>query len=222
MTSWTVLQPLRERALALSAREQSLMLLVIAVVFYFFIDALILSPQNLRLQALLDSQEATQAQITAVRAELDNVKPASAEKLLRHESEAQQLKAQVLLLERIRASVNTAEPHLNTLVTDVLQSEHPRVVLVSLKTLPVKPLVSLPANARPTSAPSAAAALYRHGVELEVRGNYLDLLAYVQGLESQAQGVLWSDVRLSTLNYPESALRITLYMLSDQARLKLS
>lgn len=222
MTSWTALQPLRERALALSAREQSLLLLVIAVVIYFFIDALLLSPQNLKLQALLDSQEATQAQITAVRAELDNVKPASAEQLLRHESEAQQLKAQVLLLERIRASVNTATPHLNTLVTDVLKSEHPRVVLVSLKTLPVKPLVSLPANTRPGNAPSVTAALYRHGVELEVRGNYLDLLAYVQGLESQAQGVLWSDVRLSTLNYPESALRITLYMLSDQSRLKLS
>lgn len=213
---------LRERASALSAREQSLVLLVIAVGFYFFMDALLISPQSTKLRDLIAVQESTQAQLLAVRAELESVKPGSEDVLARQAIEYNQLKAQVKLIEAISAQASVEAPRLNSLVVDVLKTRHPRVSLTSLKTLPVKDLFSSPANARPENAPARVAALYRHGVEIEVRGNYLDLLAYVQSLESVAQGSLWSEVNLNTLKYPESVLRITLYVLSSQPRLKLS
>lgn len=223
MPQWSVLQSLRERVFALSAREQSLLLLVLAVGFYFFLDALWITPQNLRLQALMDAQAATQAQHRAVSAELASVKPVNQEQMARFEWEHHQLKAQVALMAHIQTSIHSHAPALNSLVANILESEHPRVTLASLKTLPVKPLW-VPASATRTDSIQAQrpGTYYRHGVEIEVRGHYLDLLAYVESLESQGQGVLWSDVRLTALKYPESALRLTLYRVTDQARWQLS
>jgi MSHA biogenesis protein MshJ len=213
---------LRDRVSALSAREQSLVILVVAVGFYFFIDALLISPQSMKLRDLMAEQESTQVQLLAARAELDSVKPASEGVLARQAMEYNQLKAQVQLIEAVTAQVSTEVPRLNSLVVDVLKTTHPRVSLTNLKTLPVKALFAPLNKARSENATARAAAIYRHGVEIEVRGNYLDLLAYVHSLESVASGSLWSEVNLNTLKYPESALRITLYVLSNQPRLNLS
>jgi len=220
---WTALQTLRERVLALSTREQSLLLWVVAIGLYFAIDALWLTPQSLQFQALVDAQSATQAQHQAAAAELAAVQPVSQEQMARFEWEHRQLTAQVALLDHIQSSVRAHAPPLNTLVADILESEHPRVALTALKTLPVKPLwVPAGANRGDNSQALPPSTFYRHGVEIEVRGSYLDLLAYMESLELQGQGVLWSDVRLTALKYPESALRLTLYRVTDQARWQLS
>lgn len=220
---WTALQSLRERVLALSAREQSLVLLVLAIGFYVFIDALWITPQHLKLQALMDAQAETQAQHRAATAELDSVTPVSEEQMARFEWEHQQLKAQMALLDHIQTSIRAHAPALNTLVADILESQHPRVTLTALKTLPVKPLgVPTSPNGIDSNVAQRPSTYFRHGVEIEVRGSYLDLLAYMQSLEAQGQGVLWSDVQLTALKYPESALRLTLYRVTDQARWQLS
>lgn len=221
-------QPLRERVAALSSREQSLALTVLAAVIYFGADAWVLSPQLAQQQALLDAQSATQAQVIAARVQLNSLQATSAERTQRHQAETDPLRAQLALIDRVSASVLATQPALNTLVGEVLTAQHPGVTLTRLKTLPVKPL--LPSTAlgkgdqggKKDKGDKAHARLYRHGVEIEVRGRYLDLLAYAQSLESQAPDVLWSDMQLSTLTYPQSSLRFTLYSVSAQARLRLS
>lgn len=222
MPPWPALQTLRERVAALSPREQSLALTVLAVGIYFGADAWLLGPQYAQQQALLDAQSATQALVSAARVQLNSVQATSQERTQRHQALSEQLRTQLALIDRVSASVHASRPALNTLVGEVLTSQHPGVTLVQLKTLPVKAL--LPSNtARKADHTSATpAALYRHGVEIEVRGSYLDLLAYAQSLESQAPGLLWSDMQLSTLTFPQSSLRLTLYSVSAQERLRLS
>jgi MSHA biogenesis protein MshJ len=109
-----------------------------------------------------------------------------------------------------------------------------RLKLVSLKTLPVTTLTDgstpppapgapAPANGAPAAPPAAPVPppvvkspdlLYRHGVELTVRGSYLDMVDYMQALETLPTQLFWGKAQLDAEAYPNVRLTLTLYTLS--------
>lgn len=103
-------------------------------------------------------------------------------------------------------------------LTDVLRHQK-NLTLVLLKNLPVVPL--LPPLPGPGAAGGAGAAgatavavpdggPYLHPVELVVRGNYLDVLAYVKALEAQSWGFTWRRFEFkSTDRGPEYHIEFT-------------
>ena len=92
--------------------------------------------------------------------------------------------------------------------------------LLSLRTLPVAPVLetkeSAPAAAAnpPAAATAAPAGLYKHGVEIRLEGGYADLADYLQRLEKSPQKLLWSSVSLSAENHPKLVLTLTVFTLS--------
>ena len=88
-----------------------------------------------------------------------------------------------------------------------------------------------PVMAGPTPAPTPAAAasaikadelLYRHGVEVQVQGSYLDMINYMAALEHLPTQLFWGKVKLDADHYPDARLSLTLYTLSlDQKWMKL-
>jgi MSHA biogenesis protein MshJ len=101
-----------------------------------------------------------------------------------------------------------------------------RLKLVSLKTLPVTTLNDGTAPAT-GAAPAAATPpvatppvvkspdlLYRHGVELTVRGSYLDMVDYMHALETLPTQLFWGKAQLDAEDYPNVRLTLTLYTLS--------
>jgi MSHA biogenesis protein MshJ len=56
--------------------------------------------------------------------------------------------------------------------------------------------------------------IHKHGIEIRMAGNYLDLLAYVADLESLPQKLLWGNMALTVTAYPRSELTLTVYTLS--------
>jgi MSHA biogenesis protein MshJ len=107
--------------------------------------------------------------------------------------------------------------------------------LMSLKTLPVagmneavlpaqdavvKPAVAAAVAPAPAATPAAPPApkprelLYRHGVEIVLQGSYLDMVGYMDALESLPVQLFWGKARLDAQQYPESRLTLTLYTLS--------
>lgn len=102
--------------------------------------------------------------------------------------------------------------------------------LVSLQTLPVTPLIEQ-AQETGTEQDSAAQTaaisamqdkqVFKHGVQLTLRGNYLELLQYVKALENLPQQMFWARAELSVVKYPTAELTLTLYTLSlDKTWLK--
>lgn len=118
-----------------------------------------------------------------------------------------------------------------------------KLQLVSLATLPVTPVggppaaaPAMPANpaspanpaapgtnaataAVPAAVPAAAAAasstlLYRHGVQVTVRGSYLDMIDYMAALEGLPAQLFWGDATFSVEAYPRAHVTLTLYTLS--------
>ncbi|WP_296949793.1 type II secretion system protein GspM [uncultured Massilia sp.] len=124
------------------------------------------------------------------------------------------------------------------LLESILRS-NARLKLVSMKTLPVGSLSDLAVQsaagdpARPGAAAQAAAAaaapaagsappavarapdlLFSHGVELTLRGSYLDMVDYMTTLEALPTQLFWGKAQLEVEQYPEVRLTLTLYTLS--------
>jgi MSHA biogenesis protein MshJ len=74
----------------------------------------------------------------------------------------------------------------------------------------------------PAVAPKPGSLLYRHGVEIAVRGSYLDMIDYMTALESLPTQLFWGGAKLEVEDYPTARLTLTMYTLSlDQKWLKL-
>lgn len=104
-------------------------------------------------------------------------------------------------------------------VLQQLLGKDPRVRLVSMRNLPPEAIDGEPSTHGPATPAgqarpgTAAAQVFRHGIEVEIEGGYLDLLAYLDMLERQPWQLFWGQVSLQA-DYPRATLRLTLYTLS--------
>jgi MSHA biogenesis protein MshJ len=103
-------------------------------------------------------------------------------------------------------------------VLEDMLSRDSHVRLVKLRTLPVAALVEpagVPAGntAAKPSAPSKNL-VYKHGIELTVEGNYLDLLEYQARLEKLPWRMFFARTSVNSVDYPRVLMTITLYTLS--------
>lgn len=96
--------------------------------------------------------------------------------------------------------------------------------LVALRTLAATSVTELAAAqaaqgsaSAPTTAPldkPQDAWLYRHGVQITVRGSYHDLLAYLKSLERMPRRVYWGELTLDAKDSPAVVMTLTVYTLS--------
>ena len=224
MNSLFSFRRIRDKFYTLSAREQLLVVLVLGVAIYFVFESLVFETQRTRSTVLMNSQALLESQTKTLRAEILTAGQ-SDDVLSKAQVEHAQLKQQMAMLDAIVGGMQGSTPQVGELARRVLK-DYPRVTLDSLRTLPVKALiVAAPVKkdaANTAVAPVPVKDIYKHGVELEIHGNYLDLLAYLKNLESTSKNVFWSDMKLHTVKYPETSLRVTIFILSDQPVLKIS
>lgn len=90
------------------------------------------------------------------------------------------------------------------------------VQLVLLKTLPVTTLVEKPAEEGGSldAAVPDEHQVYKHGVEITLQGNYLDLLDYLAKLEKLPWQMFWAQTRMDASDYPRVRVTLRLYTLS--------
>lgn len=73
---------------------------------------------------------------------------------------------------------------------------------------------AVPPGAKPVAAAKPHELLYRHGVEIVLQGSYLDMVNYMDALESLPVQLFWGKAKLDAQQYPNSRLTLTLYTLS--------
>lgn len=56
--------------------------------------------------------------------------------------------------------------------------------------------------------------IFRHGVVLEVEGNYLDLMEYLVALEKLPQQVYWGNLKLDVKKHPRATMSVEIFTLS--------
>ena len=236
------LKELTAKVDALTLRERGLLFAACAAVIVFIGHSLVLGPIY-RTQAALQEQisqqqnvlEGLDGEITArVQAyQVDPDAPARA-KLEQIKQETAKLSDALLAMEHGLVPPERMGP-----LVDTILRANGRLKLVSMRTLPVEPLSGPPGNAAAPGTPAPAPAqnpapvagapagkpadlLYRHGVEVTVRGNYLDMVDYMSALEAMPTRLFWGKAQLDAEEYPASRLTLTLYTLSlDRKWMKL-
>jgi MSHA biogenesis protein MshJ len=224
---------LRARVAKLELRQRAIVLAALLLLAYVFIDALLLSPVLARRKAALDQLSQSQNQFTALSVQVqtlirskaadpDAANRARLEELRSNiaafESEAREQSLQLISAQRMRA------------VLQQILASRPGLELVELKTLP-QSTITLAGEAQKPSGdaqkPSGAATapeapverahvgtLYKHGVQLTVRGRYLDLLAYLKQIEALPAKLYWDKLELTVVEHPTLSMRFTLYTIS--------
>ncbi len=86
-----------------------------------------------------------------------------------------------------------------------------KLKLLGLKRREVKPAIP-PAEGEEPQEPS----IYRHVLELEYAGRYLDILQYMRALEALDWKLLWDEIEIVSQEYPEVTVKVVISTLSTQ------
>lgn len=203
---------------ALRPRERALIALAVAAAILLGGYSLWIEPARLQekqLQNRLAQQREEQSSLAAQAAALaaSGSDPDAANR-----AALQRLQTELSLTEREIAAYGSTliAPEQMPLLLQKLLARHHGLTLVSLKTLPPRPLVEAPAAAE--GSPPVEGNLYQRGIEIKLAGGYQDLLAYVAELDASPQKLLRGRISLAVRQYPVSELTLTLYTLSLDPR----
>lgn len=210
----------------MSLRERALIFLMAAVVLVALINSLLLDPLRQKEARLSQQLKQDQDSIAAIHAQVQSLvqargnDPAAAG---RDRQKALQQKIDRADKELKAMQKGLVQPgQMTAVLEDILQRDG-QLQLVSLKTLPVGDVLDGAAakdkpaadqGAAPETKKAAAGQVYKHGVELVVRGSYADLQHYLARLEGLPWQMFWGRAELKAEEYPQSVLTLTLYTLS--------
>lgn len=222
---------LRERGLIFAAAAFVLVMLIKILLF----DSLLAERKDIfnQIQQQQEKMKANQAQMEA---SLQASKDADQSPLRQRLKQArQELSDNDVYMLGLHGRLVAPEKMPDLLEQVLKQNGH--LQLVDLQTLPVAPLVekamvkpgragTAPASAVVTAPVSATATpdnqVFKHGVQITVRGSYLDLLQYLTDLEQLPTQMFWGKAEMKVEKYPEVVLTLTLYTLSlDKTWLKI-
>jgi MSHA biogenesis protein MshJ len=115
-----------------------------------------------------------------------------------------------------RMTVGLISPRQMPKVLEDLLRQESGLRLIKMKNLPPEPLLAS-AKGGPSAKPGAPKGLpmvYRHGLQMEFEGNYLNTLKYLQSVEGLSQRLFWDDFEFKVLRYPKARVTITVHTLN--------
>jgi MSHA biogenesis protein MshJ len=194
----------------LGFRERAGVIFAVLALVYVILDFSLVSPEQKRVKALKAELTRIEAEATAVQADIVIVK-AQLEKdpYAKDREQLDAFKKAIQEADTFLANVESDPRQVGQLLRQILATV-PGLKLVSLKTLGSTPIVEKTATAQ------SQATVYRRGIELTVKGNYLTMLPYLEKLQQQPIRLLWGEATLTVAAYPDADLRLLFYTVSRQ------
>ncbi len=208
---------------AMALRERAMFFGAVALVTVTLLQVFLLNPvlsRRNQLAALIAQQQeetkAIQAQVeTLVRPGVQDPNAVNREKLKGLREQMQRYDRQFEEQQQQFVSPKKMASMLRSMI-----AKNPKLQLLSLRNLPSTSLsqgaAALPGAADARARAAGGREVYRHAVELSVKGGYFELLDYLAALERLPQRVFWDGFDLSVEQYPLSVLKLTIYTLSPE------
>lgn len=211
---------------AYSLRERVLLAMATVVVTFFLVDALLLkvwSRQNAVLKTSIAEQRVESERVAAQLKEMRDRAGLHPDEQARGRIREIELKIAEIDARLKSASKQLVPPErMATMLEDLLKRNN-RLKLVKMATLPAAELLSRDQGGTPSQAsdparneaqPSGGQNIYKHGVELTLRGSYFDMLEYLSQIEALPWQMYWGHLKLDAREYNRPVLTLTLYTLS--------
>lgn len=214
---------------ALPVRERVLVVFALSGIIFLFADYAWIRPQQAQARKLHDRVEQQENEIGQLSRNMQVfTSPPSPNANAGLRAERDRLRAITdevdKILQRASSDVRMGE------IVRTVTANSPAVTLVSLRTMPSQkffagnaqeiakaiPQAPKPGSSAPAAAPMVLPTIYRHGVEITLRGPYGALVPYVNALEKSMPGVYWGSAKLDAAAYPDNTLKLVMYTLSTQ------
>lgn len=226
-----LLQPACAQFEKKTLRERLLMLAAGAALLYFAIDFSVLSPQNKTMRQLSAKADAQHTEVQQIDRQIADLSARLAKaNTSDRQAELDELIRIIAEADALLSEDDGGALRLSALLDSMLRTT-PGLQLMSLKTLPVTPLLPRgpqaadgtplkPAppmtgtNASPAAAPPVK--VHQHGVEIVVKGNFLALLPYMEKLRRYPKRLFWTSASLDVQKHPDSVLHLTITTLAAQ------
>lgn len=211
----------------MSLRERAMIFIAAAFVLISLVDVVLLEPLLAKQKSMSTLVVQRQEKMKELQGQIEN--------LLRAKQDDEHSPLRVRLTQ-LKQQIQEQDRYLQSRgdrlidsgkMADLLRKvlgNNGKLQLVELKTLPVSPLIEKPAasgSQAPDVQTDTQKQIYKHGVQITVRGGYLDLLNYAAALEKLPEQMFWGEAKLSVEKYPDSLFTLTLYTLSlDKTWLK--
>lgn len=206
-----------------SPREKVLVVLTLVVVVYMLLQLLVLDPVDTRTNTL----QSQQAQLRQDIQNLENQQALLLASMHKDPDQAlkqrlQGLKQQLLSLDSELTTLSVGlvpAKQLPVLLQDVLRQTG-QLQLLGMQTLPVTNLklegqVVEDQNSE-AEGMLASAGVFKHAVQLQLRGSYFQVLAYLEALEGLKWRFYWHSLNYEVDDYPKALVTLNVYTLSTE------
>ncbi|HKQ30047.1 MAG TPA: hypothetical protein VJS66_02070 [Burkholderiales bacterium] len=216
------LKQLAERIDALAVRERALIFLVMIGVLYLVAYNIVFAPLRAEQSRLERDIKAKYEKTQTIDRKLDEMfSGTGTDAGTQNRNKIAALKQQLTELDagmdRMTAGVVTPK-EMAKLVEQML-SRNKNLELLKLEALPPmsldeqsKQVLNAPAGTPAAAVPGAT--VYRHGMRIEFKGRYFDIVEYLKTLENLPWTVFWGEVSLEADKYPVSKVTLVIYTLS--------
>lgn len=193
----------------LSTRERVLVLVGLLSIIYLIWDTLLIAPLQKNNIALNTQFQSIKTQV----ADLEKRRKMASDRL--GQSRRKELLKEIALLEHkitdfdtqisARLKGRVAPEEMLTLLNDVLKKNQ-ALELLQIRNIPAELFISKQSgqkkNTETKELDPELVGIYRHSMELELQGSYLDILDYLQQLETLKWKIFWDEVKMDVQEYP--------------------
>ena len=208
---------------AMALRERAMFFGAVALVLMTLLQVFLLNPVLARRNQLSAQIAQQEDETKTIQAQIDAlVRPAVQDPNDLNRERLKSLRQQLAQFDRQfeEQQKQFVAPDKMVAMLENMIGKNGKLQLISLRNLPgagVSPGDGAQTGTAGGSGQAGGAReIFRHTVELSVKGSYFDLLDYLAALERMPQRVLWDGIELSVAQYPQSVLKLTIYTLSPE------
>ena len=214
---------------AMSLRERVIIFAIAVLILVLLINAALLDPQYAKQSKLSQQIKEQQAKIADIQNQIQQRVKAQENDPdydIRVRMQALRQRAQQMNDALGDVQKGLVPPDRMTALLESVLKKNDKLLLLSLKTLPVKRLNdAVDADEKPApdaltissladEETDAVKGVFKHTVELKVQGSYMDMMAYMKSLEDMPWQIFWGNAELTVDDYPKATLTLTLFTLS--------
>ncbi|MDP1527220.1 MAG: hypothetical protein Q8M20_15545 [Rhodocyclaceae bacterium] len=227
---------------ALRLRDRVIAIAAVAACLGLGGNLLLIKPQLLQINKLKAQERAHISELSGLQKALNAVREeekSGIDPLQAQRDQLETMRAEIRQIETFLGGEDSSVSQVGILVRSLIKS-NPDLTLVSLKTQPSAIFYTPPAPPQPKAGVGSEIdkvldsvrkneevkpqpfvlvkkPIYKHGVEVNVKGGYPALLSYMKEMQKFPKRIFWAEARLDAKKHREATLRLVVYTLSDQS-----
>lgn len=205
-----------------SLRERVMVLVAVLGLIVVFWDSLLMGPLERQRKIHVQQVEMLRAEVSGLEKSVEAIADQGlADPAAANRAAIDRLQKEISSIDQqlAGATAGLIAPKEMARVLEQVLARTSHLTLLSLRTLPpeavVAPMIADPAAA-PAAPKAAAAQIYKHGVELELDGSYLEILHFLQSLEALPWRFFWDRIDYTVEQYPHGRMKLVIYTLGLQ------